>query len=497
MNLFPTWFSSTSWDAWRVFLRVLFALPLSTKDHTTFENHTGRKTRLQPSREAWVISGRRSGKSLIAAFIAVFVACFKDYSTVLKDGERGVVMLIATDRKQARVIFRYISSLLEAVPMLSRMVVAKTKESIELSNSISIEVHTCSFKSIRGYTVVAAICDEIAYWTDEDSANPDSEVISALRPAMITIPDSLLLCISSPYSRRGALWNAYKENHGNDSSDVLVWQADSRSMNPTLDQKIIDKALLDDPAKASAEYLAQFRSDLESFVSQQAVDAVVSSGCFEVTPASSFQYVAFCDPAGGSGKDSFTLAIAHSTKDGTAVLDCIREQKPPFSPEKVTEEFSKVFESYNCQKVTGDRYAGEWPREQFRKHGIDYVISEKSKGEIYQAVLPLINSGKVELLDNPRLITQLCGLERRTRSGGKDIIDHAPNSHDDLINSAAGVLILAASPQIDFTTIPNGNQYGKRRFSASQEVRDYAGGQDDHYFGSKRRNIFSAIKNNY
>jgi hypothetical protein len=50
----------------------------------------------------------------------------------------------------------------------------------------------------------------------------------------------------------------------------------------------------------------------------------------------------------------------------------------------------------------------------------------------------------VSLLDHPKMVAQLCGLERRTTRGtGRDSIDHAPNSHDDLINAAAGALCLA------------------------------------------------------
>jgi hypothetical protein len=55
--------------------------------------------------------------------------------------------------------------------------------------------------------------------------------------------------------------------------------------------------------------------------------------------------------------------------------------------------------------------------------------------------LPLLNSGRVDLLDNPTLITQLCSLERRTARGGRDSIDHAPGGHDDVANAVAGALV--------------------------------------------------------
>ena len=89
-----------------------------------------------------------------------------------------------------------------------------------------------------------------------------------------------------------------------------------------------------------------------------------------------------------------------------------------------------------------------WPRERFSKHGITYKAADKPKSDIYRDLLPLINSGEVELLDNKRLINQLCNLERRTARGGRDSIDHPPNAHDDLINAVAGV-VTGASKKIN------------------------------------------------
>jgi hypothetical protein len=58
-------------------------------------------------------------------------------------------------------------------------------------------------------------------------------------------------------------------------------------------------------------------------------------------------------------------------------------------------------------------------------------------------LLPLLNAGRCNLLDLPRLVVQIAGLERRTAPGGKDSIDHPPGAHDDCANAAAGALLLA------------------------------------------------------
>ena len=129
-------------------------------------------------------------------------------------------------------------------------------------------------------------------------------------------------------------------------------------------------------------------------------------------PLAGMSYFAFTDPSGGSS-DSMTLAIAHLENDRT-VLDCIAERKAPFSPDSVVIEFAETLKAYRVSTVTGDRYACEWPRERFSAHGITYQPAEKNKSEIYLAFLPMLNSGRVDLLDNAGSIVQFLGLERRT-----------------------------------------------------------------------------------
>ena len=192
-----------------------------------------------------------------------------------------------------------------------------------------------------------------------------------------------------------------------------------REFNPSLPQRVVDRALERDHAAASAEYLAIWRADIESFLSVEAVSAVVQPGVAELGPLrNEFAYSAFVDPSGGS-VDSMTIAIAHMDKS-RGVLDCLRERRAPFNPEDVVEEFALLLKRYGLSSVVGDRYAGEWPREAFKRRGVTYLPSAKPKGDIYRDVLPKINAREVALLDNARLINQLVGLERKTARGGRD-----------------------------------------------------------------------------
>jgi hypothetical protein len=443
-ELFAGWFRDrATWRSWFVFLRALFGLRMSATDMKLYQECTGRDDLPNGGvREAWLICGRRAGKSFVLALIAVFLACFCEWSGYMSPGERGTIMVLAADRRQARTIYRYAHALLTRIPMLAALIERETAEAIDLSNGVTIEIMAASFRSVRGYTLIAALCDEIAFWRSDDSANPDAEIIAALRPAMATIPDAMLLCASSPYARRGVLWDAFRRHYGRSGSSLLVWKADTRTMNPTVPQSIIDEATEADPASAAAEYGAQFRTDVETYIAREVVDAAVVPGRFELPPLRVTTYIAFVDPSGGTS-DSMTLAIAHRGEGDRVILDAVRERRPPFSPDDVVLEFVQLLKSYNIWTVRGDRYAGEWPRERFRAYGITYEVAEQSKSDLYRDLLPILNSGRAELLDVPRLMSQLCGLERRTARGGRDSIDHAPGAHDDLSNSVAGAILSA------------------------------------------------------
>ncbi len=397
--------------------------------------------------------------------IAVWLSCFFEYRQYLAPGERGTIVVIAQDRKAARNIFRFVKGLLNNIPMLKRMIERQTADTFDLTNRISIEIQAASFRSTRGYTLVAALCDEIAYWRSDESANPDSEILSALRPAMATIPNAMLLCASSPYARRGELWKTYRKHYGKDSN-VLVWKAATRIMNPSVSQAFIDAEMEKDPASATAEYGAEFRTDVESFISREVVDAATIRGRFELPRVEGCNYVAFVDPSGGSGKDSMTMAIAHMEGD-RAILDAVREIKPPLSPDSVTKEFSDLIKSYGIATCRGDNYAGLWPRERFAICGVDYQRSTSVRSDIYLTLLPMLNSRRIELLDHTRLTGQLCALERFTGRSGKDSINHAPGAHDDVINAAAGALVMAAQRKAQELPIVSpiivyGEGYGSR-----------------------------------
>jgi len=264
---------------------------------------------------------------------------------------------------------------------------------------------------------------------------------------MATVPGAMMISASSPYARRGELWKTYRKHHAVEGAPVLVWNAATRTMNPSVPQSVIDTAYERDPASAAAEFGAEFRRDIEAFLTIEAIENCQRAGPLELPPVAGTSYLAFVDPSGGAS-DSMTLAIGHRESGGKAIVDVVRERRPPFSPESVVEEFAGLLKSYRVTKVTGDRYGGEWPRERFRVHGVRYDPAAKVKSDLYLGLLAAVNSGRVEIPADARLTAQFFALERRTSRGGRDNIDHAPGAHDDLANAVAGVTsLLTVMPQ--------------------------------------------------
>lgn len=467
-------FCSPMWQAWKVLLSATFGLAPPTEyaypgapetsiedvllrgglsNQSIFELCTGRKTfPTTAAEELHMIVGRRGGKSQIAAILAIFLACCRDYSDELSPGETAMVTIIAPKREQTRVIFNYIKAIMKMVPALNALVLEYRKTDIELKNGLVIEPQTASRATSRGYTIVGIICDEIAFWrTTDDSVSADKDVLEALKPSMSTITGALLISLSSPYSRRGELYRNYVEHFGKDGDPILVWRADTLSMHPRQKlARVIEKAYAEDDVAAHAEYGAHFRTDLQALFAKDALAVRYEPGLKQRPFVKGLSYRAFVDPSGGSS-DSMTLGIAHTERrpvqiEGkdliveVEILDLIREVRPPFSPKGVAAEFAGLCKNYRISNVVGDAYGGEWPREAFRDNGIGYELSEMNRSELYLETLPLVNGQTCELLDDRRMLNQFETLERRP-GRGKDIVDHPPGGHDDCANAAAGALV--------------------------------------------------------
>ena len=176
-----------SWHAWRSLLLAAMGEELKPDELETFRQFTGREA-APPNRvdELWCVIGRRGGKSRAMAALAIYLAGLCDYSDKLARGEKGIVLLIAPDMKQAKVALNYAEGALESTPLMKQLIVSRTAETLLLTTGITLEVRSASFRRIRGSTCVAVLADECAFWLSDTGVNPDHEILGAARPALAT-----------------------------------------------------------------------------------------------------------------------------------------------------------------------------------------------------------------------------------------------------------------------------------------------------------------------
>lgn len=396
-----------TWSTWRAVLKAAFGITLDEQEARIFAAVAGeRAPPSQRVRELWAIVGRRSAKSRMAALIAVYVACFQKHK--LAPGERGLVLVLAATTDQAKVCFDYALGFLQASDILRQQIDSTTTTEIRLKNGIIIGVHANSFRSIRGRSLVCAIFDEIAFWRDEETANPDKEVYTATLPSLLTT-NGMLIAISSAYRKAGLLYQKHRDYFGKDDPNILVVKGATSVFNQTINEDAIAALRAADPLGASAEWDSTFRSDLAGFLDDPVIDHSINyARPRELPPRSGINYVAFTDPSGGStAGDAYSLVVMH--KEGERyITDVVRGRTGPFDPVEVTKDYANLCREYRIRQITGDNYSKEWCQAAWRNNNIHYIQSEEPAWQLYLEGLPLFNRGLVEIPDDAILIRLSC-----------------------------------------------------------------------------------------
>lgn len=441
--------SLATWSHWNVAQRCLYGLPIKPKYRQLILECTGRDIHLLPQTGFDIglfLTGRRSGKSKTAAVVGGYEAALSGKEKQLSKGELGLVPVISPSRFQSQVVKSYIRALF-TTPMLEREIVQEHRDGFTLSNNVRIAILTGDYRYTRGFTLLACIVDEAAFFglSEESKVRSDTELIRSVLPGLATVGGRLIV-ISSPYARKGWCYKTHKRNFGNNSGSVLVWNCPSRVMNPTLPQSVVDAALVEDLQAAKSEYLGEFRDDVALFLPRELVEQYVIKNRFELLPRANTNYAGFADVSGGRHDDA-ALSVAHRN-DKKIVIDCVKRYRPPHNPNQVIASMCEELRRYHIRQVRGDAYAAEFVTSAFRSNGIRYAKSEYNKSQLFLEFLPALCSGAVELLDDEVLIDQLASLERRTRSGGKDIVCKPVGGRDDVANVVSGVCAVVSKPKV-------------------------------------------------
>jgi len=440
--LFGKYYAGPTWKPWQAVLKAAFGLPMDDGEISFFKRVAGdRDPSGKRCKELVLAIGRRGGKDAVAALICAYAATAYRPDARVRAGERPLILLLGADRLQGQNLLRYVRGLFE-IPVLAGMIQRETRDGFELTNTVDVFVGTADWRTIRGRTVLLCIANEIAFWMDESSANPDREIIAAVRPAMATLADkAMLVMISSVYRRSGVLYDRWSKFYGVSDPSTLVVQGTSLQFNPTLDRSVVDDAMADDAVVAQAEFESRWRDDLAGYLTVDQIMAVVTRGVTVRPPQAGVRYEAWVDASSGQGKDSMCAAIGHRGDHGVAIVDHVIEIAPPFRPSDAVARISDILKSYGLNRCTGDKWALGFVAAEFERCGITLDHSTKPGSELYREALPVITSMRCRLPDHPRMISQFANLERRALPGGNERIDHPRGQHDDVAMVVAGCLV--------------------------------------------------------
>ena len=425
------------------------------------------------------VLGRRSGKTdKIVGTGAAYEITLGGHREYVRPGQEYKCLFFAQSKGDAQTNMQFIRMALEDSPLLSKQIREAIATEIRMKDGMVIEPVPVGKAVGRGHAVPVVIMDEAAFWyTAEDAANPDFEVLRAVSYSQLQFPNPKIFIPSTPWAEQGILWQGFQagtkgnklkcEQCKRDKAlicehklearqryqNTLVVHAPTAAME-SLDKVLKDKALArrriieirdDDPEAFPRESLAMFIKSISGWLNKDNIAKAVDLGVYSRSPKPGIQYMASLDPA--FRKDSFALTIGHHDMKLGVVQDFIRYWTPevgkPLKPGDVLDEIKIHLTHYGLSVVTSDQYQLESLQQLamdrgFVINGLDFTGVSKSK--ITGSFKVLLDQFRVVLLDHDEQKAQLEALQRQVLQSGAVRIAAPPGKHDDL----AMVLMLMA-----------------------------------------------------
>jgi hypothetical protein len=212
-----------SWAIWRILLIAAAGEPLDDAERAIFKQFTGREREPGEPIDTWLtVAGRRSGKTTAYAAAITYYSCLVDWADTLALGERGTALFLAPKQEQAMRAARYVRAFIEHSPIMSKLIMNQTQTSLELSNGVDVLVEAANWLTVRGATCVAVCLDECAFLRNaEESTLRDEDLVTALRPSLVTTSGPMLL-ISSPGTDVGIVHAIHRRHYGPQGDSAML-----------------------------------------------------------------------------------------------------------------------------------------------------------------------------------------------------------------------------------------------------------------------------------
>jgi len=401
-------------------------------------------------REIALALGRRSGKNLLGAIVALHDALFRDLRRYLRRGQVRYIVCVAANKEQGGLTLSYIRELLEGSP-LREALVEESADALTIRQPatgalVVIKTMACSARTGRGLAISTLIMDEVAHWISEtDGYQVAERVHKALTPSTADFQeDARVLYLSTPWGRSGLFYELYERAASGVHADMLALTAPTWEMNPSLDEAFFEREKAKDPELYRGEFGAEFLASGGAFLPYERIEAAVDEQRFEL-PAHELQgAVAGLDAAWS--QDPFALAIVGRSCENPRLLRlaAVRSWRPPKGDELsigVLDEIAALCRSYNVGAVICDQYCSAPVRQLLGQRGIsarEFTMTAPSKTAIFSTLKSTLLAGELELYREPQLLLELSRVEAVYGGGSASIrLPRAGGSHCDLAQALA------------------------------------------------------------
>lgn len=417
-----------------------------------------------------LICGRRSGKTLLSAMIAIYCAISNNWKPFLKKTPFATVLIMSHSREFSDEVLEVIKSLIETSPVLSKLIDSNSKQTSSTMNlrvpwivngiidysRVQIKVGAASSKTTRGIAACAILCDEIAYWNlDESMKETDVKIMKAVRPAMKQFGKlAMLIKLSSPGIKQGVLYNEYQmDRQGTLPNSYAVFKAPSWMMNTILPKEEFVEEWEYDSDGFDTEYRSNFADSLSNFMSPELIDLARQNGVKMVPPLENREakYFAAIDAAFKADRFTFTLVSVRENRiTQHIVMGWEGSRKNPVKAHTVAQFIKNITKSFPIDHVAADQFAFQPLKEIFDQYGVELkenTFTPTFKKKIYFNFKKLIHSQQIDLLDHEEQMKEIKALIVEQSATGTIRIGHPPGGHDDYADALAVASYLATEGQ--------------------------------------------------
>jgi phage terminase large subunit-like protein len=433
--------------------------------------------------------GRQSGKSTLAAMLAVYDAVLRaDLDEMLPRGRVRYVLCAAPSEDQAREFVALCAALIEASPLLGPMAQVKADRidfHLPSGARTAIRALAANSRAVRGMSASLVVLDEFAHFSDTAGPASDERMFNALEPSLRVFGDAgRLVLVSTPFGEVGKFYELCQAAEAGTLPGARLTHAATWEVDPSLDEawKERKRAELGDDVFRQ-EYGAEFVAGAGQFFRLDAIE-------FEQAPfrsADAREWHVGLDPAFHSDRFGVALVGEALTEPGVFLVGDVAAIDPGQRlrsweqrrerEDKTLAEVWTILEPYQEArpglKILSDQHQADGIRSFFGRKGVEVEIvnvTQPIQTQAFVTTRARLIDGSLRCWNSPGLLEELRRV-RTARTAESVVLPRFAGGHCD----AASALALACyavregshPPAAAVTVAPAGVVALHRRYSDS------------------------------